>query len=37
MSRIEELLRFKDKNTVFSNILVADGIDLGLKRIYAGE
>lgn len=37
MSNIEELLRFKDKNTVFSNILVADEVELGIKRIYAGE
>ncbi|MGB9895815.1 MAG: amylo-alpha-1,6-glucosidase [Thermoproteota archaeon] len=37
MSNIEELLRFKDRSTVFSNVLVADEIELGLKRIYAGE
>ena len=37
MSNVEELLRFKDKDTVFSNVLVADEIELGLKRIYAGE
>ncbi|MBO3768026.1 MAG: trehalase family glycosidase [Thermoproteota archaeon] len=37
MSDIEELLRFKDKDTVFSNVLVADEIGLGIKRVYAGE
>jgi hypothetical protein len=37
MLSIEELLSFKDKDTVFSNILTADGVDLGIRRIYAGE